>query len=379
MFARTPDQELFEETTKKFLEAECPLSTVRELARSEAGFEPSFWRQGAHLGWTSLVVPETAGGGSVSDRGAMDLALIAFQFGLHAAPGPLLGTNVVAAALGRWGTKEQQGGPLVELLSGEAVGAWALAEPTPGEAFGQIEMRATDTMDGFRLDGVKCPVEAARDAGYILLSAAHGSGVSQFLVPADAAGLKVTPLHSLDMTRRFARVEFDGVEIPESSLVGGAARAGPAVGWLTDLAVTVQLAEMCGALCWAFDTTVDWAFSRYSFGRPLASYQELKHRFADMKMWLEASVAITAEATDAVDRDAANRSELVSAGKFYVGRYGVELMQDCVQMHGGIGVTFDHDLHMFLRRVVTDSALFGSPSEHAARLTDLLEAEAASR
>ena len=118
---------------------------------------------------------------------------------------------------------------------------------------------------------------------------------------------------------------------------------------------------------------------RYSFGRPLASYQEIKHRFADMKLWLEAGLAISARAADAVDRDGANRSELVSAAKFYVGRYGVELMQDCVQMHGGIGVTFDHHLHLFLRRVVTNTPLFGTPGQHAARLTDILDASGAAR
>ena len=136
---------------------------------------------------------------------------------------------------------------------------------------------------------------------------------------------------------------------------------------------------MCGAMRWAFDTTLEWALTRYSFGRPLASYQEIKHRFADMKLWLEASLAISAQAADAVDRDAANRSELVSAAKFYVGRYGVELMQDCVQMHGGIGVTFDHDLHLFLRRVVTNTPLFGTPGEHAARLTDILDGSGVAR
>ena len=118
----------------------------------------------------------------------------------------------------------------------------------------------------------------------------------------------------------------------------------------------------------------EWALNRYSFGRPLASYQEIKHRFADMKLWLEASLAIAAQAADAVDRDLAERSELVSAAKFYVAKYGLELMQDCVQMHGGIGVTFDHHLHLFLRRVATNTPLFGTPGQHAARLTDILGA-----
>ncbi len=372
MFQRNSDQQLFEETTKKFLESSCPPSKLRELAGDTSGYERAFWEQGAELGWTSLVVPEDAGGGSVSLQGVKDLTLVAYQFGLHAAPGPLLGSNVVAAALGRWGSTEQRTGPLAELLRGEAAGAWALAEDHPHDGLGDVALVATELDDGFRLDGVKSPVEGGSGAGHLLVTARARTGLSQFLVPAATPGLTVHPLHGLDTTRRFARLELDDVRLHPSSLVGTAGEGARAVEWLTDLAVTIQLAEMCGAMQWAFDTTVEWAFNRYSFGRPLASYQEIKHRFADMKMCLEASLAITAHAADAVDRETPDRAELVSAGKFYVGRNGPELVQDCVQLHGGIGLTFDHDLHLFLRRVVTDAALFGTPSQHACRLTDIL-------
>jgi len=374
VFRRNDDQQLFEETTQRFLETECPPTKLRELADHPVGYEPGYWEQGAQLGWTSLVVPEEAGGGSVSGQGPKDLALVAYQFGLHAAPGPLIGSNVVAAALGRWGTPDQQVGPLAQLLSGEATGAWALAEAAPYDGLGQVQLQATEDGGAFHLEGTKSPVEGGGQAGYLLVTAASSSGPVHLLVAADAPGLVRTPMQGVDMTRRFAVLEFDGVRVPTSAMVGdrGAARA--AFEWLLDLGATIQLAEMCGALRWAFDTTLEWAFARYSFGRPLASYQEIKHRFADMKVWLEASFATAAQAADAIDADAPNRSELVSAGKFYVGRYGVELIQDCVQLHGGIGVTFDHDLHLFVRRVVTDTQLLGTPVQHAARLTDILEA-----
>jgi alkylation response protein AidB-like acyl-CoA dehydrogenase len=125
---------------------------------------------------------------------------------------------------------------------------------------------------------------------------------------------------------------------------------------------------------WAFDTTVEWAMNRYSFGRPLASYQEIKHRFADMKMWLEASHAIADGAVRAVAQGAPDAWELLSAGKAYVGHYGIELIQDCVQMHGGIGVTFEHDLHLYLRRLMVNRSLAGTPREHLRRIAGLLEA-----
>jgi alkylation response protein AidB-like acyl-CoA dehydrogenase len=255
------------------------------------------------------------------------------------------------------------------------VAAWALAEAAPNDKLGRIGLEARTDGDSIVLTGTKVPVEAGTEAQNILVTARHESGLSQFLVSNDASGLTVTPLQGLDMTRRYARVEFNSVRVPLDALVGEAGAAGPAVEWLTDLAIVIQLAEMVGAMQWAFDTTLEWALNRYSFGRPLASYQEIKHRFADLKMWLEASYAITTAAAEAVEADSSNRSELVSAGKLYVGRQGGELMQDCVQLHGGIGVTFDHDLHLFLRRVTADIPTFGGPTEHATRIADLLETQ----
>jgi alkylation response protein AidB-like acyl-CoA dehydrogenase len=374
VFERSPDQELLAETTRKFLEAECPSTALRALADSAAGYESDLWRRGAELGWSSLVVPEAAGGGSVSESGVFDLMLVAYEFGSHAAPGPLLPVNVVAAALGRWGSDKQQADVLQSILAGESVAAWALAEPAPGDGIGEVALQAVSDGGSIVLNGRKSPVEAGAQADYFLVTAQHESGLSQFIVPRGAPGVRVTPLRALDMTRRFARVDFDGVRLAPDAAVGELGAAAPAVDWLIDLAVVIQLGEIVGAMQWSFDTTLEWAFNRLSFGRPLASYQEIKHRFADMKMWLEASHAITDSAARAVEADAADRALVVSAAKSYVGRYGPELVQDCVQMHGGIGVTFDHDLHLYLRRVATNIPLFGTPAQHAVRISRILEA-----
>jgi alkylation response protein AidB-like acyl-CoA dehydrogenase len=129
---------------------------------------------------------------------------------------------------------------------------------------------------------------------------------------------------------------------------------------------------MVGAAYSAFDMTLSYAAERYSFGRPLASYQVLKHRFADMKLWLEASQAAVESAVSAVDADSPEAAERVSAAKFYVGQKAVDVVQDCIQIHGGIGVTWEHDLHLFLRRVMTDRQLMGTPAEHADHLAHLL-------
>jgi alkylation response protein AidB-like acyl-CoA dehydrogenase len=133
----------------------------------------------------------------------------------------------------------------------------------------------------------------------------------------------------------------------------------------------ILAAESVGAMDAAFDMTLEWAFNRYTFGRPLASYQALKHRFADMKSWIEAAHAIAGRAAAAVAAEAEEAGELVAAARAFIGRYGVELAQDCVQLHGGIGVTYEHDLHFFLRRVTLDRMLYGAPDDQLQMIGDI--------
>ncbi|HEY7105388.1 MAG TPA: acyl-CoA dehydrogenase family protein [Acidimicrobiia bacterium] len=373
----TSDQEFFAETTGRFLADSVPVQALREMRDDPVGFDRDYWRQGAELGWTSLLVDEEDGGGSISGGGVNDLALVAYGFGRHAAPGPLLSGNIVAAALSRGGTDAQRSDVLQSIISGETIGSWAWAEPRPHSGLGTVTVQAVSSGDGYVLSGVKGPVEYGANAEHFLVVARADGGLSQLLVPADATGVTVTPMQTVDLSRRFATVSFQDVHVDADGVVGDAGRAEPDVERQLHLALVIQLAEMVGAMDVAFEMTVDWAFNRYSFGRPLASYQELKHRFADMKVWLEASHAMADAAARAVQADAPDAAEIVSAGKAYVGQFGPELMHDCVQMHGGIGVTFDHDLHLYLRRVVLDTQLFGTVHEHRERLTGILEAREA--
>jgi alkylation response protein AidB-like acyl-CoA dehydrogenase len=370
----TPDQDFFVATTRRFLEDKAGVGVLRALRDDERGYDEPYWRQGCELGWTSLLVAEADGGGSISGRGAEDLALVAFEFGRHASPGPLVTANVAAAAISRSGTDEQKAGVLQGIVAGEEVVAWAIAEPPPNDGLGQVALRAEPRGDGWSLTGTKVAVEAGGVASSLLVTARTGDGLTQVLVPADAPGVVVAPMSGLDLTRRFSRVTFDGATVPASAVVGEAGAAAGDVARQLRLANVMLCAEMTGAMDRAMDITVEWAFDRYSFGRPLASYQALKHRFADMKTWLEASHAIADLAAAEVEDDAVDADEAVSAAKAYVGHHGPELVHECVQMHGGIGVTFEHDLHLFVRRVVLDAALHGTVTDHRLRLADILEA-----
>jgi alkylation response protein AidB-like acyl-CoA dehydrogenase len=197
--------------------------------------------------------------------------------------------------------------------------------------------------------------------------------VRQFLVPADAVGVSVEAQKSLDLVKRYARVTFDGVEVGADAVVGSADQTPALIARQSQIAQVLQCAEVVGILDAVFGFTVQWALDRYSFGRPLASYQALKHKYADMKIWLEACRATTHAAVTAVGAHADDADMAVSVAKSYVGEHAPGMLQLCVQMHGGIGVTWEHDLHLYLRRVTLYRSMFGTPEDHNLRVYALTE------
>jgi alkylation response protein AidB-like acyl-CoA dehydrogenase len=360
----TSDQELLRDTTRKFLTATVPLTQVRALADDPAGFERGWWRRGAELGWTSRLVDEQRGGGSVSGEGLSDLALVAEEMGVMVSPGPLIATNVVAQTLSRDASDKLAESVLPSLMAGEAVAAWCVAEPGQPVTPDGMTLQARRDDDGFALSGVKGPVEAGGEADWLLVTARGPDGLSQFLVPSSAPGLRITALRGLDLVRRHAEIWFDNVRVPASGVVGVPGDASLSFERQLQTALVLQCAEIVGATNHVFDFTVQYAFDRSSFGRALASYQALKHRFADMKLWIESAQAITVDATRAVQAGAPDAGEVARVAKAYVGERCPELIQDCIQMHGGIGVTWDHDLHLYLRRVVSHRQIYGDPMQH---------------
>ncbi|CAJ1505053.1 acyl-CoA dehydrogenase family protein [[Mycobacterium] burgundiense] len=362
--ATNPEQLLFASTTRAFLEKEASLTHVRGLHEADSSFESDWWQRAAELGWASLLVPEDLGGGSVSGDGVADLALVAEEIGHSVAPGPLHPVSVVLAALVEAPAGHQDS--IEALVSGELIASWALYEPgrplpLPAAA---IQTVATRTESGYRIDGVKDRVEAGAQSGAVLVLATCDGALRQFLVPTDAAGVSVTEQNSVDLVKRYARVQFDGVLVDESAAVGEAAQTPAILERQRQVALVLQCAEIVGILESVLAMTNQWLFDRHSFGRPLASYQALKHRAADMKMWFEACRGTTAAAVAAVASRSPDAPLLVSVAKSYVAERAPVMLQDCVQLHGGIGVTWEHDLHLYLRRVSLYRAMFGSPEDH---------------
>lgn len=364
--ATNPEVLLFASTTQSFLEKEAPLSRIREMHEAGTSFDPAWWRRAAELGWTSLLVPEALGGGNVSGDGVTDLALVAEIAGRTVAPGPLHPVSAVLAGLVEAPAGHED--TIEALIAGELVASWAVYEPGRSWAPLAPSVTATPTGSGFRIDGVKDRVEAGADSQMFLVTAQSDGAVRQFLVPADAPGVTVEPQSSIDMVKTYARVRFDGVAVDGAAGVGSAEQTEMLIARQSQIATILQCAEVVGILDTVLAFTIQWAFDRHSFGRPLASYQALKHKYADLKIWFEACRATTNAAVAEVASRSPGAELAVSVAKSYVGEYAPPMLQLCVQLHGGIGVTWEHDLHLFLRRATVNRSMFGTPEEHNLRV-----------
>jgi alkylation response protein AidB-like acyl-CoA dehydrogenase len=363
----TEDQSLFHETTLRFVEAELPLPKTRALHDDAAGYERGWLAKAAQLGWFAMLVPEEHGGGSVSDHGLLDLALVAEVHGRHVQPGPLVPMNVVASALADHGNDRLRTEVLPGMVGGEVVATWAFAA-ADGSADSGAGVEVVRDGSSLRLRGARGFVQDAVSADHLLVVATRDGSPIEVLVPTDAAGLRIRPLAGLDLARRFALVELDDVVVGEDRVV--ASGAAP-LEHQRLIATVLTLAETIGAMDALFDMTVAYAKDRIAFGRPIGSFQSIKHILADQALYLETCKAVAVCAATAVASGAPDAAEVTSMAAAYVGDQSRELAQECLQVHGGIGYTWEHDLHLLLRRIESNAVLYGEPSWHREQVCTL--------
>lgn len=357
----TDEQALVHDTAVRFVDAELPLTATRRLHDDPLGYDRSWLRKSAELGWFGMLVPEDLGGGCVSEHGLLDAAIVAEVLGRAVQPGPFLPMNVVADALATGGSERLQREVLAGIVAGEVAVAWAWAdaggEPDGGASVVAEQRHATVVVSGRRGFVMEAP-----SADHLLVAATLDGGAVHVLVPAGADGVTIRPLESLDLSRRFAHVDLDGVEVPVDAVVTADGDA------LLRSAVALLLAETVGAMDVLFDMTVAYAKDRVAFGRPIGSFQAVKHVLADQAMYLEACKAAAVAAARAVARGDDDAPAVVHMAAAYVGEHGPELAQECLQVHGGIGYTWEHDLHLLLRRIRSNAALLGEPTWHREQL-----------
>ncbi len=368
----TAEQRLLVESATDFIDRFCPIDAVRDNRYHDPGRAADYRRRTAELGWYAMLVPESLGGGTISGNGMLDAASIAYLRGQTLQPGPFAATNVVAYALATAGTAEHHAKVLPALITGEQSATWAAGVPGLHGPHGELHASPTD--DGAELSGTTTFVADGANADWILVTATGDDGPTQYLLPAGAPGITVTPLESLDISRRFSEISFDAAPARPADIVGTPERTTELVDTQTAIAALLTAAESVGAMHRDLDMAVRYAKDRIAFGRPIGSFQAIKHVLADMSLLLETSTAGVLGAAESLGAGDDYGPSAASMVKAFVGDHGVELAQNCFQIFGGIGFTWEHDQHLYLRRITTDAALYGDSAwhrEHLCRLSGL--------
>ncbi|MEV1025171.1 acyl-CoA dehydrogenase family protein [Streptomyces sp. NPDC050264] len=366
------DQEELRGLVRRFLDDKAPVSEARRLSSDTAGYDRTVWhRLTTELGLTGITVPEQYGGAGM---GTEELGVVLEEMGRTLYSGPYFATTALACpALLQCGDETARERWLPSLVSGGLTATLGTAEPTAGWD-APPATRAVADGDAWRLTGVKAYVPDGHTTDLLLVNALCPEGVGLFAVSADASHLTRTELDTLDFTRPMARIELDGT--PCVRVSPGDASEGLAS--VRDLARAALAAEQAGGAAACLDMAVDYARTREQFGRPIGSFQAVKHKCADMLVRVECARSAARYACSAVGRPGREASAAAAVARAYCSEAYTHAAKENLQIHGGIGFTWEHDAHLFLRRAKTDELLFSSPREERARLAVLVDREASS-
>jgi alkylation response protein AidB-like acyl-CoA dehydrogenase len=370
------EQGLLRDTARKFLDAACTTKFVRERMATPEAVTPEFWSQLAEQGWLGINFAEEDGG---SGLGLVDLVVLMEEMGRAVMPGPYLATVLLGgAAIREAGTPAQRREYLPQLAEGRLKATLAAIEPNARWDASGIMMNVQPMRGGFSLSGTKLFVPDAHVADVIVVAARtrDGStmedGVSLFLVPKDAARLSITLMPSIDETRKLCEIRFDNVAIPQTALLGELHQGWPALTGVYDSASVALAAEMCGGAQRVLEMTVDYAKLRVAFGKPIGSYQGVKHKCADMLVEVENAKSLTYYAAWAIDEKQPDAAMAVSMAKAYASDASRKVSNAGIQLHGGIGMTWEHDLHLYMKRAKASEVAFGDATWHRERVASLM-------
>jgi alkylation response protein AidB-like acyl-CoA dehydrogenase len=358
---------LLRDSAKAAIAAKAPLALWRKLRADNdpRGYSLDFWRESAAMGWAGVLIPEDYGG---SDVGLVGAGLIAREMGRTLAASPFLSTAVMAAvALINGGSDSQKNAWLGKIAAGEAVIPVAVDERARHDP-AHVETQAARTKNGWRLDGEKVCVLDGGAADHFLVSATSEEGPSLYLVPADVSGLSRN-VRTLVDGRRVATLRLEAIEVPAAAKVGGGAAL---IDRTLDAARAVLAAALCGVAEESFARTLAYLKQRRQFDKTIGSFQALQHRVAVMHVAIENAWSATSSALQAVQEDSAEAPLQVAMAKAKAGEVGRATAAECLQLHGGIGMTDEFDIGLFLKKARVDAELFGDPPYHADRVATML-------
>ncbi len=369
-FSFSDEQQAFRESIRRFLADKSPTTEVRRLMETDAGCDRAVWRQlSQELGITGIAIPEAYGG---QGFGISELAIALEEAGRALLCAPLFASGVMAAtAILKGATEAQKQALLPAIASGETVATLAIAEDAGRWEASAIEMKATSSGEAFRLNGTKSFVVDGHSADQFIVAARTGGaggdadGVSLFRVSGDAEGLNKRLLKSTDQTRKLARVTFDNVE---AELIGTRGAAAAPLRDTLDIAAICLANEMVGGAERLLESAIEYANIRVQFGRPIGSFQSLKHKAADMLLDVELAKSAAYYAAAAVDEGDDDITALASIAKSAAADAYMQTAIHTVQIHGGIGFTWDNDTHLWYKRAKSSEVFLGTSAEHRERL-----------
>jgi alkylation response protein AidB-like acyl-CoA dehydrogenase len=375
-FGFNQEQELLRNTARKFFENECNSEFVRTRMAEPAGVTDEFWGKLAEQGWLGLIYPEEFGGVGL---GFVDLTVLMEEMGRAVMPGPFFSTVLLGGlTILEAGSAQQKKEWLPKITEGHAKATLAFTEPNARWDAAAVTAAAREAGGKFTLSGTKLFVLDAHLADVIVVVARTREGtrpedgLSLFLVPRGAKGLEVKLLPTMDQTRKLCEVTLHDVAVGADALLG--ARDG---GWaplarVLDRATVALCAEMCGGAQRVLDMTTDYAKIRIAFGKPIGSYQGVKHRAADMLVEIENAKSLTYYAAWAVDENVPEAPLAASMAKAYVSDAYRRTAGAGIQLHGGIGFTWEHDLHLYFKRAKSSEFTFGDAGYHRERVAQLI-------
>jgi len=359
----------FRDSTRRLLAAMYSPARLREHIDSQADYDTKLWRHGAKLGWPALAVPEADGG---LGQGIVELTIVAIEHGRCLLASPFIPTAVLADAVAR-SAMENRSQTLSALIDGSATAGWAFAERGRPFSWDQLQTRAYEEAHGYVITGAKAHTQDAGSARWLLVEAIVDQQPARFVVEADAPGVQLHRMRSLDVARSYYDVTLEEVHVPRDTLCSNGSNPAVDVERSSHIAAVLACAEMVGIGEQLLEMTVQYAKDRVQFGRPIGSFQAVKHKCADMRLWLQASTATTYHAAMSLDAQTDDCARAVSVAKAYVSQAICRLTGEALQIHAGIGFTWEHDLHLYLRRARTNALLYGDATHHRELLCQSLE------
>jgi alkylation response protein AidB-like acyl-CoA dehydrogenase len=375
-FGFSEQQNILRASARQFLERESPPDVVRRMSDDPQGYSPDLWQKMAELGWMGLVLPETYAGSGLS---FVDLTILMEEMGRVLLPAPFFSSVALGAlTVLEVGSDEQHRLLLPRLARGEVKVCLAVLEADGRYDPRGIGLRASIRGNRATLNGTKLFVVDAQLADYVICVArTRGgrnpeSGISLFVLDIKSPGVICTPLVSMDQTRRLSEVSFTRVSVSLDAMLNGRDTAWPMLQRALDKATVVLCAEMLGGAEKAMEMCVAYGKSRVQFGRQIGGFQAVKHKIADMKVWVENAKSVVYYAAWAVDSDAPEAARAASMAKAYCSKMYSRVTADGVQVHGGIGFTWDHNMHLYFKRAKSSEVLLGNAIWHRERTAALI-------